>query len=280
MRQKIEKVGFIGLGSMGGVQARQLAKLDLPLTVFDVSDAALQCFAGSAQLARSVADLGANSDSVGICVQNDEQVLSCVEQLLGSMKPESVLMIHSTVQPKTVKNVAERMAEKGILTLDAPVTRTEATNDGPFVFCMVGGDENVMRLVQPILDAFSTNTIHVGPLGSAAAMKICNNLVAWGEILLGIEAVRTAQAAGVPIDKLMEVMKRNGVMSPPMQGAINFLRDPGDATSRDLMRVQAYIGEKDLTLAEQLANEVGESPFISAHMRNVVQRVILDICDM
>src|SRR6185369_10663320 len=145
---------------------------------------------------------------------------------------------------------------------------------------MVGGDENVMRLVQPILDAFSTNTIHVGPLGSAAAMKICNNLVAWGEILLGIEAVRTAQAAGVPIDKLMEVMKRNGVMSPPMQGAINFLRDPGDATSRDLMRVQAYIGEKDLTLAEQLANEVGESPFISAHMRNVVQRVILDICDM
>lgn len=279
MPETIEKVGFIGLGSMGGDQARELAKLALPLTVFDVSSAALQRFEGRAMLARDIGEVGANSDSVGICVQNDEQVLACVEPLLSSMKPGSVLMIHSTVKPETAKDVAARTAERGIVTLDAPVTRTETTKEGPFVFCMVGGDEAVMQRVQPVLDAFSTNTMHVGPLGSAMALKICNNLVAWGEILLGIEAVEIAQAAGVPLDKLMTVMNRNGNMSPPMQGFINFLRDRGSDTMRDLIRVQAGIGQKDLALAEQLAEQVGQQPRIAGHMRGFVKDVILEICD-
>src|SRR3546814_8107541 len=78
---------------------------------------------------------------------------------------------------------------------DAPVTRTEMGKDGPFVFCMLGGDEAVKDRVQQVLDAFSTNTMHVGPLGSAMALKICNNLVSWCEIMLGLECVDIAEAA-------------------------------------------------------------------------------------
>jgi 3-hydroxyisobutyrate dehydrogenase len=279
MSERISKVGFIGLGSMGGKQARELAKLDVPLTVFDSESVALHRFDGLARLADDVAAVGVDADIVGICVQNDEQVLACVEPLLSSMKSGSVLMIHSTVKPETVMSIAARMAENAIIVIDAPVTRTEAVEDGPFVFCMVGGDEAVMRRVQPALDAFSTNTMYVGPLGSAMALKICNNLVSWGGILLGLEAFRVAQASDVPLDKLAAVMDRNGVMSPPMKAIVNFMRDPGDATGRNLMRVQADIGEKDFTLAKTLAMKVGEAAPISESMRAIVKRAILDICD-
>src|SRR3546814_1436046 len=92
------------------------------------------------------------------------------------------------------------------------------------------------------------------------ALKICNNLVSWCEIMLGLECVDIAEAAGVPLDKLMTVMDRNGVMSPPMKGFIGFRNHPGDQARRGFMAVQAGIGEKDLTLAEEQAQGVGSKP--------------------
>lgn len=278
MAERIGSVGFIGLGSMGGDQARELAKLALPLTVFDVSSQAMERFKGKATLASNIAELGEKSDVVGICVQDDKQVNDCVDQLLPAMKPGSTVLIHSTVRPATVKAIAERAGGSGVEVMDAPVTRTEMTDDGPFVFCMQGGDEALKARVQQVLDAYSTNTMLVGPLGSAMALKICNNLVSWCEIMLGIEAVDMAEAAGVPIDKLMTVMERNGVMSPPMKGFIAFRNDPGDQTRRDFMAVQAGIGEKDLTLAEELAQGTGAASPITSHVRRIVKETILEVC--
>jgi 3-hydroxyisobutyrate dehydrogenase len=279
MADTIGSVGFIGLGSMGGDQARELAKLDVPLTVFDVFPQAMERFQGKATLAKDIAEVGSRSDCVGICVQDDKQVLECVEPLLPAMKAGSVLLIHSTVRPATVIEIGAQAAERGVAVMDASVTRTEMTMDGPFVYCMLGGDEAVLQRVQFVLDAFSTNTIHVGPLGAAMALKICNNLVSWCEIMLGLEAVEIAEAAGVPIDKLLTVMKRNGVMSPPMQGFIGFRQDPGDQARRDMMKVQAGIGQKDLSLAEELARQVGAKSPITSHVRAFVKQAVIDICE-
>lgn len=279
MADTIDSVGFIGLGSMGGDQARELAKLEAPLTVFDVFPQAMERFKDKATLARDIAEVGSRSDCVGICVQDDKQVLECVEPLLPAMKAGSVLLIHSTVRPATVIEIGARAAERGVAVMDASVTRTEMGKDGPFVYCMLGGDEAVLRRVQFVLDAFSTNTIHVGPLGAAMALKICNNLVSWCEIMLGLEAVEIAEAAGVPIDKLLTVMKRNGVMSPPMQGFIGFRQDPGDRARRDMMKVQAGIGQKDLSLAEELARQVGAKSPITSHVRAFVKQAVIDICE-
>lgn len=101
------------------------------------------------------------------------------------------------------------------------------SKDGPFVFCMTGGEESVAARVQVVLNAFSTNTMHIGPLGSAMALKICNNLVSWCGIMLGIEVANVAEASGVPMDKLLTVMKRNGNLTPPMAGFVDFRNNPG-----------------------------------------------------
>src|SRR3546814_12743253 len=101
MAEAIRSVGFIGLGSMGGDQARELAKLSLPLTVFDVSLKAMERFAGKATLASTIAEVGENCDVVGICVHNDEQVLHTVEPLLPAMIPRPVILLHNTTPPTT-----------------------------------------------------------------------------------------------------------------------------------------------------------------------------------
>ncbi|MDT0509715.1 NAD(P)-binding domain-containing protein [Novosphingobium sp. MMS21-SN21R] len=277
MGQDIGSVGFIGLGSMGGCQARELAKLALPLTVFDKFPAAMEPFRGRATLAGSIADLG-NCDVVGICVQDDKQVTECCDELIPAMKPGSVILVHSTIRPATAQALAERAAAVGVELMDAAVTRTEMGNDGPFVFCMLGGSEATMARVQPVLDAYSTNTMLVGPLGSAMGLKICNNLVSWSQIMLGLEAMDLAEAAGVPIDKLMTVMQRNGVMTPPMNGFIAFRNNPGEQSRRDLMAVQAGIGEKDLTLADELGEAVGRPSAIGANVKTYVKQFILDVC--
>ena len=277
MAQAIGSVGFIGLGSMGGRQARELAKLSLPLTVFDKFPAAMEPFRGKATLAGSIADLG-SCDVVGLCVQDDKQVTECCDELIPAMKPGSVILVHSTIRPATAKALAERAAAGGVELMDAAVTRTEMTNDGPFVFCMLVGDEATMMRVQPVLDAYSTNTMLVGPLGSAMGLKICNNLVSWCQIMLGLEAMDMAEAAGVPMDKLIAVMQRNGVMTPPMNGFIGFRNNPGDQGRRDLMAVQAGIGEKDLALALELGEAVGKPSAIGANVKATVKQAILDVC--
>lgn len=277
MAQAIRSVGFIGLGSMGGCQARELAKLALPLTVHDKFPAAMEPFRGKATLAPTITDLG-GCDVVGICVQDDKQVMECCDELIPAMKPGSVILVHSTIRPATARALAERAAAAGIELMDAAVTRTEMGNDGPFVFCMLGGSEATMARVQPVLDAYSTNTMLVGPLGSAMGLKICNNLVSWSQIMLGLEAMDLAEAAGVPIDKLITVMQRNGVMTPPMNGFIAFRNNPGDQTRRDLMAVQAGIGEKDLTLAHEMGEAVGKPSAIGANVKAYVKQFILDVC--
>jgi len=162
-------VGFVGLGIMGSEQARLLATKDFDLAVYDVSSDAMKVFEGKAALAPSMADLAREAEVVCLCVRDDVQVEECVGDLLPAMAPESILLIHSTVRPSTAVSIGERAAERSVVVLDAPVSRSRYDTDGPFVFTMTGGDESAARRVAPILDAYSTDILYVGPLGSALA---------------------------------------------------------------------------------------------------------------
>ncbi len=268
------KVGFIGLGSMGYGQAMLLAKSEHELTVFDVAAKAMAPFEGKATLAGELAGTGRDADVVGVCVRDDQQVNECADALIPVMPADSVLLIHSTVKPATMESLAARASERKINVLDAAVTRTVMAQDAPFVFCMTGGDDAVAERVQPVLDTYSTDTIHVGPLGSGMAMKISNNLVSWSQIMIGLEAFQMAEAAGVPTEKLLKVMKKNGVLTPPMEGFIKLRAAGGDPDTSELIRSQSGIGEKDLSLAEALGAEAGASTPIGTHIRGLVRDTI------
>jgi 3-hydroxyisobutyrate dehydrogenase len=268
------KVGFIGLGSMGFGQAMLLAKSSHDLTVYDVSEKAMARFEGKATLAKTLADVGKSAEVVGICVRDDEQVNECADALIPVMAADSVLLIHSTVKPTTMKALAERAAPRKVHVLDAAVTRTIISQEAPFVFCMTGGDEAIAQRVKPVLDAYATDTIHAGPLGAGMAMKIANNLVSWSQIMIGLEAFQMAEAAGVPTDKLLTVMKKNGCLTPPMGGFIQMRARATEPETAELIASQSGIGEKDLSLAEALGSSAGVATPIGTFIRGMIRNTL------
>lgn len=120
------KVGFIGLGSMGLPMARRILAEGHELTLYARRQASLEPFAGTgATIAATPAEMGARVDAVGICVFDAagvEEVVFGPDGLAQTLKPGSVLLVHSTVSPVQVAQIAEKAASYGLRVLDAPVS--------------------------------------------------------------------------------------------------------------------------------------------------------------
>jgi 3-hydroxyisobutyrate dehydrogenase len=259
----VTKAGFIGLGNMGGEQARLIAKSDAELAVFDSYAPALEAFAGLARIATSPADTARGADLVHVCVRDDaqvEEVLFGDQGVAQTLAAGALVAVHSTIRIETLKSLSVRLQDQGIALIDAPVSRTRLGEEGRFVFTMMGGDPADAERARPVFESFSTDIMHVGALGSAMALKITNNLVSWVELMVGCQAQRIAEHFEVPYEKLRTVMKANGNLTPGMETLLDTHHEfaKGDKPEYDeFMASQAGIGEKDLALAIECGTTVG-----------------------
>ena len=116
--------GFVGLGMLGGPIAQRILRGGYRLLLWDIDPQRFTAFADtSAEVADGIADLGARSDHVGICVVDDAGVRAICAELIPAMRPGSRIAIHSTINPKTCQSLAAQAAQSGISVLDAPTTR-------------------------------------------------------------------------------------------------------------------------------------------------------------
>jgi 3-hydroxyisobutyrate dehydrogenase len=247
-------VGFIGLGSMGGDQVRCLIAGNLDVTVYDVHPPAMQVFLESARLAESIAVLATSSDVVCVCVRDDQQVRDILEGsdgLLAHMNPESVVLIHSTVSPETVRELGRQAKSRSIDLLDAAVSRTRMDSREPFLAVMVGGSASALERVRPILNAYATDLFHAGGLGAGMALKIINNLVTWSSIVTTAQAFRLAEVSDVDRNALHGVMTANGNFTRVSNMFSSIFM--GAKVDRSFLESQLGIGDKDLALVEKLA---------------------------
>jgi 3-hydroxyisobutyrate dehydrogenase len=258
------RVGFIGLGNMGHPQATAIANGGFELAVYDAWPQTLESFRGRAQLASSPAELARGAELVCICVRDDQQVRAVIEGadgILSSLPTGALVLVHSTVSPATITAMAAAVARRGVQLIDAAVTRTRFDpSPGPFVLTMTGGDAALTERARPVLSTFSTQVVHAGPLGAGMALKITNNFVTWVHVLTIQQAFVLAQAGGVEIDKLREVMSGNGNLTPVSRAVLEaLLRDAGAMSEerRAFAESQGKIGEKDLELALELARARG-----------------------
>jgi 3-hydroxyisobutyrate dehydrogenase-like beta-hydroxyacid dehydrogenase len=251
------KIGFAGLGNMGGRLASRLVGVG-DLTVYDVDEPPREAFRGRAHVANGIAEVGAGADVVGVCVRTGEQVRTCADALLPEMPEGSMLMIHSTISPDLVLTLAQEGTARGVEVIDAPVTVTRyGVADGPFVCAAIGADETDTERVRPLLDAYATEAVHVGRLGAGMSLKIINNLVSLVQITVAEEAFRLAALAGVPAEALIQVTTQNGALTPTMKViAARAGAAPADRGTGNAREVQARNGVKDLALAEALARSL------------------------
>jgi 3-hydroxyisobutyrate dehydrogenase-like beta-hydroxyacid dehydrogenase len=209
-----KKIGFVGLGNMGGPMAVNIAKAGFELTVYDVRKEPLaEMKALGAGVAATTRELGERSDIVMIVVVNDSQLEEVVygkqsnEGILAGCKPGTIMVIHSTVQPETCKRIAASAEAKGVAVVDAPVSGGEMASRAGTLSLMMGGDPAHIAACQPVFEVVSKNRFQVGGVGTGQVAKLANNVVAMINLEATREGLRLARLAGVDESTMLEILK-------------------------------------------------------------------------
>jgi 3-hydroxyisobutyrate dehydrogenase len=197
------RVGFVGLGDMGGRIARRIASSGFPLTVFDRRpDAVADLVTAGASGAPDVRAVAAASDILCVCVVDDDQVRDVVAEL--TLRPGSTLVIHSSVLPQTAQDIAAQLVSAGVHVADVPVSGSRPAADNGTLTALAGGEPSVVAALRPLLSTYCAKVIHAGPLGAGSLLKIANNVMLHMNHLVAVEAARFARAHGIEESALIE----------------------------------------------------------------------------
>jgi len=176
-----EKIGFIGLGTMGKWMALNMLKAGFPMRVYDINPVPVQFLAGQgAEAAQSPADVAAGVDWLFLSLPDTELVEKVIFGEKGvalGAKPGLVLVDLSTISYIPTLEINRRLKEKGILFADAPVSGMEARAKEAKITVMFGGDEGLFRAVRPALDAIGNQIVYMGEVGSGQLTKLINQLL-------------------------------------------------------------------------------------------------------
>lgn len=201
------QLGFIGLGAMGLPMTRHLVEAGHTVTVASRRrgpiDAAV---ALGAVEGASPAAVAAAAEVVMLCVPNSPEVTEVVDALLAGLRPGTIVVDCSTIDPAVERRQHERVTAAGGRYLDAPLSGGTAGAEKGVLTLMVGGDAATLNAARPALDPFSGLIVHVGGPGMGQVVKLCNNLIYAAQMTATAEATALAARSGVDMDKLWEVL--------------------------------------------------------------------------
>ena len=247
------RVGFIGLGSQGAPMAAKIIEADFPTTLWARRPASLEPFADTAaKVAGSPAELAANTDLVCLCVVGDADVAEVTggeNGVLAGLQPGCVIAIHSTVHPKTCRELAEKASAQGVSVIDAPVSGGAPAVAEGRLLVMVGGDADVVERCRPVFESYANAIVHLGDLGSGQTTKLLNNLLFTANLGTAASALALGKTLGVLPDRLTDVISRGSGNS----FALNALG--GDTGGLDrLAGLAGSLLQKDVRLVADIAD--------------------------
>jgi 3-hydroxyisobutyrate dehydrogenase-like beta-hydroxyacid dehydrogenase len=265
------KVGFIGVGNMGGPMCRNIIRnTNHDVVVFDLNPAAIKaCTDLGATAGTSVAQVASACDVVFTSLpmpSNVEAVALGVGGIAESARPGTVYIDLSTNSPATARRVHEGVHAKGIQLLEAPVSGgVPRATDGTIVI-MVGGDAAVFDAQLPLLKSFSGEVVHVGEIGMGSVAKLVNNMLAFCNAAAAAEALMIGTMAGIDLRKLQQVISN-------ASGNSSAFRNISEkAFNREFEATFALnLAHKDLRLALELADELGVPGMIAPQVMNLMR---------
>lgn len=259
------KVGFVGAGRMGAPMVRRLSDAGHVVTVLGRTPEKLSAAEElGATPAGSLAELARDADAVVVCVFTDEQVrqICLADELLGAMRPGSVLILHTTGSPRTAHAIAERAGAHGVDVLDAPVSGGPHDIAAGTVTLFVGGDDDAVQRVQPLLSSYGDPVLHVGPLGFGQRIKLINNTLFAAQIGIVAEAVRLAGRLGVDESTLLTALPHGSGTSRALDSiarvgsAAGFIGAVGEFIGKDVAVARATVTDlgSDLGLLDDVVD--------------------------
>ena len=258
------KIGFIGVGNMGGPMARNLISAGHSLKVFDLSEEAVNFVVQSgAERAASIQDAAKSVDVVVtmLPVGGNVREVFLGDGVVGSADPGTLFIDSSTIDVESAVAVHEAAAAAGFEMVDAPVSGGTIGADAGTLTFMCGGAKSAFNRARPILEGMGGNIVHCGEAGQGQVVKICNNMIAGIVTLATSEAFVMGEKLGVDRQVLFDVISTSTgssrilEMACPLPGAL-----PGSPSSNGFKPgFMAKLMLKDLRLS-QAASQMAGTP--------------------
>ncbi len=196
------KIGFIGLGNMGGPMAANLAKAGHELTGFDTASVEIE----GVSMAETAETAARDAAVVITMLPNGAILRNVADQVIPAMQPGAVLLDCSTVDVASARDVATQARAAGLSALDAPVSGGVGGAVAGTLTFMVGGDENGFNIARELFDIMGQKAVHCGPSGNGQAAKICNNMILGATMIVTCEAFALADKLGLDRQAMFDVV--------------------------------------------------------------------------
>lgn len=260
-------VGFIGLGMMGAPMAENIVKKGHPLVVYDIDQSKIERLVKlGAQAGKGPVDVAARASKVVSMVDTTaqaEEVIVGPEGFISTAQPGDVVISMSTIEPMALRGMKQKLTEKGVMMIDAPVTGLEKGAREGKLKAYVGGDPEALEAARPVLDAMCGEINHFGEIGNGTTMKLVNNMLFQvGRVLVAEALVLGAKAGLDPQQMVDTILKTTGNSKVFEYSAPRIL-------ARDFAGIRMDITYKDIELQSQLAKSLKVPMF----MGNIAQQV-------
>ena len=259
------KIGFIGLGNMGGPMAANLAKAGHAVTGFDMAEVSVP----GVEMTASAAEAARGAEVVITMLPNGDILRRVAAEVIPAMDKGAVLLDCSTVDVQSARDVATQAQAAGLSALDAPVSGGVGGAAAGTLTFMVGGDEAGFRIASELFDIMGQKTVHCGPSGNGQAAKICNNMILGATMIVTCEAFALADKLGLDRQAMFDVVSTSSGYSWSMNA---YCPAPGigpksPADNDYTPGFAADLMLKDLRLSQQAAEAVNaDTPMGAAAM--------------
>ena len=248
------KIGFIGLGNMGGPMAANLAKAGHEVVGFDMADVSID----RVSMAASGAEAAAGADVVITMLPNGQILRAVADQVIPVMASGAVLVDCSTVDVDSARVVADQTKNAGCLFVDAPVSGGIGGAAGGTLTFMAGGTAEAFAKADPLFDIMGQKAVHCGDAGAGQAAKICNNMILGVTMIATCEAFALADKLGLDRQKLFDVVSTSSGYSWTMNAYCPAPgvgpQSPADNDYKPGFAAELML--KDLGLSQQAAESV------------------------
>jgi 3-hydroxyisobutyrate dehydrogenase len=273
-RGPIRRVGFIGLGNMGGPMCGHLVRAGFEMRAFDLNQAALErAREAGAQPASTAADCARGADAVITMLPappDVEQVLLGEGGVIAALDAGSVAIDMSTSSTAVGQRIIAAASERGVDMLDAPVAGQSTGAQAGTLSIYVGGEESVFERARPLFEAMGNRerVFHVGRSGAGYTVKLLLNLTWFIQSVATGEVLTMGVRAGVPLQKLHAALVGSPATSNFLERDVRSVLDAGDYDRAFPMKLVT----KDLGLAVDLARDVGIPVELTALVEQIHRR--------
>jgi len=212
------RIGFVGVGIMGGPMAANAMKAGYSMTVYDrVPDKTRPLRQAGAALASSSADAAADSDIVFLCVPDTPDVLAAMldenDGIVAGIRKGALAVDCSTVSPAAAPQCTGALAAKGAAFLDAPLSGGDVGAKAGTLSIMVGGEKDDFDRALPVLQTMGKTITYCGKSGAGYTVKLCNQILCGLHLVATAEALSLATAAGVDVEAMLAAVSSGAANS-------------------------------------------------------------------